>query len=147
VRDGVVVTSVPLAVTENSNGVHEAELEPLAEPGRYEVKLRGKEADRLSAEDGNAAVSAGFRVVGSRGPVELAETTLNLGLLETVADLSGGKVVKVDQTGELTGLFLKEGDAKRELRETPLWDNALVLGLFALLLSVEWVMRRGGGLP
>jgi hypothetical protein len=56
-------------------------------------------------------------------------------------------VVKVDQTGELTGLFLKEGDAKRELRETPLWDNALVLGLFALLLSVEWVMRRGGGLP
>jgi hypothetical protein len=79
--------------------------------------------------------------------VELAETTLNLGLLETVADLSGGKVVKVDQTGELTGLFLKEGDAKRELRETPLWDNALVLGLFALLLSVEWVMRRGGGLP
>jgi hypothetical protein len=147
VRDGVVVTSVPLAVTENSNGLHEAELEPLAEPGRYEVKLRGKEADRLSAEDGNAAVSAGFRVVGSRGPVELAETTLNLGLLETVADLSGGRVVEADQAGELTGLFLKEGDAKRELRETPLWDNALVLGLFALLLSVEWVMRRGGGLP
>jgi hypothetical protein len=56
-------------------------------------------------------------------------------------------VVKADEAGELTGLFLKEGDAKRELRETPLWDNALVLGLFALLLSIEWVMRRGGGLP
>ena len=58
-----------------------------------------------------------------------------------------GKVVKAEQAGELTGLFLKESDAKRELRETPLWDNALVLGLFALLLSTEWVMRRGGGLP
>ena len=26
-------------------------------------------------------------------------------------------------------------------------DNALVLGLFALLLAAEWVIRRGGGLP
>jgi hypothetical protein len=146
-RDGEVVSSVPLAAVAGSNGLHEAELEPLAEPGRYQVRLRGDHADRLSAEEGNATVTAGFRVVGSRGPVELAETTLNRPLLETVAELSGGKVVDAARAGDLAGLFLKEGDTRRELRETPLWDNALVLGLFALLLAAEWVIRRGGGLP
>jgi len=79
--------------------------------------------------------------------VELAETTLNRAMLETVAQLSGGKVVDAAHAGDLAGLFLKEGDARKELRETPLWDNALVLGLFALLLAAEWVIRRGGGLP
>ena len=146
-RNGELISSVPLASVTGSNGLHEAELAPLAEPGRYEVRLRGEQADRLSAEDGNAGVTAGFRVVGSRGPVELAETTLNRPLLETVAQLSGGKVVDAAHAGDLTGLFLKEGDARKELRETPLWDNALVLGLFALLLAAEWVIRRGGGLP
>lgn len=146
-RDGEVVASVPLAAIGGSNGLHEAELPALAGAGRYEVRLRGEAADRLAAEDGSAAVSAGFRVVGSRGPVELAETTLNRPLLETVADLSGGKVVDAADVAGLAGLFLKEGDARRELRETPLWDNALVIGLFALLLAAEWVIRRGGGLP
>jgi hypothetical protein len=146
-RDGEVISSVPLAAVPGSNGLHEAELAPVAAAGRYEVRLSGEQAARLSAEEGNAAVTAGFRVVGSRGPVELAETTLNRPLLETVAGLSGGKVVDAAQAGDLAGLFLKDGDARRELRETPLWDNALVLGLFALLLAAEWVIRRGGGLP
>ena len=146
-RDGEVVASVPLAAVEGSNGLHEAELDPLVDAGRYEVRLLGSEVDRLAAEDGATGVSAGFRVVGSRGPVELSETTLNRGLLETVADLSGGKVVAADDAGELAGLFLKDGNARRELRETPLWDNAWVLGLFAVLLAAEWVTRRGGGLP
>jgi hypothetical protein len=146
-RDGAVVATVAMVPVEGSNGLHQAELDPLENAGRYEVRLSGPEADRLAAEDGNAAVSAGFRVVGSRGPVELAETTLNRPLLETVAQLSGGKVVDPGATASLAELFMKEGDARRELRETPLWDNALVIGLFALLLAAEWVIRRGGGLP
>lgn len=147
VRDGQVISSSPMAGVQGSNGLHEADLPPLAHSGRYEVRLRGKQADRLIAEDSGSGVSAGFRVVGSRGPVELAETTLNLALLDTVADLSGGKVVKADQAGELAGLFLKENNARKEVRETSLWDSAFVLALFALLLTGEWVIRRGGGLP
>lgn len=147
VSDGQVIASVPLAHVAESNGLHEAELAPIARPGRYEVRLRGKQADRLAAEDGSQAVSAGFHVVGSRGPVELAETTLNEPLLDTVAGLSGGRVVKPENAGDLAGLFLKETNARKEMRETSLWDSALVLGLFALILSVEWVIRRGGGLP
>ncbi|WP_035603301.1 hypothetical protein [Haloferula sp. BvORR071] len=146
-RDGQLVSSTAMTAVEGSNGLHEVELPALPHSGRYEVRLRGKEADRLINEDGGTAVSAGFRVVGSRGPVELAETTLNLPLLSTVAELSGGKVVKPENTAELTGLFLKESNAKKEIRETSLWDSGLVLALFAFLVAAEWVIRRGGGLP
>jgi len=146
-RDGEVISSTPLAYVEESNGIHEAELPPIAKAGRYQVRLRGTQADRLTAEDGSNGVSAGFRVVGSRGPVELAETTLNSSLLETVADLSGGKVVTADRAGELSELFLKDTNERHEVRETSLWDSGWVLGLLAMLLGTEWVIRRGGGLP
>ncbi|WP_367872326.1 hypothetical protein [Luteolibacter sp. Populi] len=146
-RDGEMVSSTAINAVEGSNGLHEVELPALPHSGRYEVRLRGTQADRLVSEDGGTAVSAGFRVVGSRGPVELAETTLNLPLLSTVADLSGGRVVKPENAGDLTGLFLKETNAKKEIRETSLWDSWLVLALFAFLLTTEWVIRRGGGLP
>lgn len=146
-RDGQMISSTAMNAIEGSNGLHEVELPALPHSGRYEVRLRGSEAERLSGEDGGSAPSAGFRVVGSRGPIELAETTLNLPLLTTVADLSGGRVVDAANAGDLAGLFLKEGNARKEIRESSLWDNALVLVLFAFLLGAEWVIRRGGGLP
>lgn len=146
-RDGEMVSSTAMNAIEGSNGLHEVELPALPHSGRYEVRLRGPEADRLSGEDGGSTPSAGFRVVGSRGPIELAETTLNLPLLTTVADLSGGRVVDAEHAGDLAGLFLKEGNARKEIRESSLWDNGWVLALFAFLLGAEWVIRRGGGLP
>ncbi len=146
-RDGQMISSTPMTAVEGSNGLHEVELPALPHSGRYEVLLRGPQADRLIGEDGGSTPAAGFRVVGSRGPIELAETTLNLPLLTTVADLSGGKVVDAAHAGDLAGLFLKEGNAKKEIRESTLWDNAFVLALFAFLLAAEWVIRRGGGLP
>ena len=146
-RDGAMISSTPMAAVEGSNGLHEVELPAVAHSGRYEIRLRGKEADRLSAEDGGNGVSAGFRVVGSRGPVELAETTLNLPLLATIAELSGGRVVEPEKAGELASLFMKETNARKEVRETSLWDSGFVLALFAFLLASEWVIRRGGGLP
>ncbi len=145
--DDEVIASVPMTAVEGSNGLFEARLERFQNAGRYQVRVRGERADSLMEEDGVREVSAGFRVVGSRGPVELAETTLNLPLLQTVADLSGGKVVSTYNAGELTELFLTEKDEREEVRETSLWDRSWVLALFALFLSAEWVLRRAGGLP
>lgn len=146
-RDGKVLGTVPLVAVKDSNGLYEARLDRFPAAGKYEVRLRGERADGLIREDGAQSLKAGFRVVGSRGPVELAETTLNLPLLETVAQLSGGKVVAPDRTGELADLFLTDKNAHDEVRETALWDNGWVMALFAGLLAAEWVARRAGGLP
>ncbi len=146
-RDGQKVSTVPMKAVAGSNGLYEAAVDRLADAGRYEVRMQGEKADALVREDGAADLKAGFRVVGSRGPVELAETTLNLPLLETVAELSGGKVVSTENAGLLAGLFLTEKDKHEETREITLWDRPWVLALLALLLGGEWVIRRAGGLP
>ncbi len=146
-RDGAVLANVTMTAVAGSNGLYESELQRFAKAGKYEVRLRGGRADDLIREDGAQELKTGFRVVGSRGPVELAETTLNRPLLESVAQLSGGKVVGPDQTGELAALFLTDKNEREEIRETSLWDSGWVLGLLGILLTSEWVIRRAGGLP
>lgn len=146
-RDGQKVSTVPMKAVAGSNGLYEAAVDRLADSGRYEVRMQGEKADTLVKEDGAAELKAGFRVVGSRGPVELSETTLNLPLLETVAELSGGKVVSTENAGLLAALFLSDKDKHEETREITLWDRPWVLALLALLLGGEWVIRRAGGLP
>jgi hypothetical protein len=146
-RDGQKISTVPMKAVAGSNGLYEAAVDRLADSGRYEVRMQGEKADTLVKEDGAAELKAGFRVVGSRGPVELSETTLNLPLLETVAELSGGKVVSTENAGLLAALFLSDKDKHEETREITLWDRPWVLALLALLLGGEWVIRRAGGLP
>jgi hypothetical protein len=150
VRQGKVVSTMPLVPVEGSDGLYEVRVPPMEKAGRYQVRLKGEQADQLVRQDGASEVIAGFRVVGSRGPIELAETTLNLPLLETIADLSGGKVVDLKDlksVESLAALFLSDTDERLEVRETPLWDNPLVLLLLALPLAAEWILRRAGGLP
>jgi len=140
-REGRVVATVPLERVEDSAGLYEGEAGPFDEAGRYEVRLLGVDG---RADD---AGRPRFRVVGSKGPVELSDTTRNLPLLQTIADLSGGRVVEAAAIDELASLFLGEREDREEIRETSLWDRAWVIGLFALLLGSEWVIRRGAGLP
>jgi hypothetical protein len=145
--DGRSVTKIPMAAIKDSNGLYEGEFKPFTHAGRYQIRITGDEADDLIREDKSDKLITDFRVVGSRGPIELAETTLNLPLLETIAQLSGGKVVMPENTSDLAGLFLTTRDERLETRETPLWDSGWVLALLAIALSAEWMIRRAGGLP
>jgi hypothetical protein len=140
-REGNQVATVPLAPVAGSNGLHEGKAAPISEPGIYQIRISGK------TTGGNDAPTARFRVVGARGPVELADTTMDLPLLESAATASGGKVVKADDAAGLLPLFLSQETNRMEVRETPLWDNALVFGALALILTAEWWLRRSSGLP
>jgi hypothetical protein len=79
--------------------------------------------------------------------VELAETTLDRPLLDEMATAAGGKVVAPAEVASLLPLFLTEAGSREEIRETPLWDNAIVFAVLALLLTSEWWLRRKSGLP
>ncbi|MGJ8695539.1 MAG: hypothetical protein ACSHYF_04425 [Verrucomicrobiaceae bacterium] len=136
--DGNRVATVPLGYREGSNGLHEVLAGPFRTPGSYEVRLVG---DRVKEE-----IVTGFRVVGSLSAVELAETTLNLPLLENIARMSGGRVLGEQDAAGLAELFLTGEDSKEELRETTLWDKWPLLLLLGVLLTSEWVLRRRGGL-
>ncbi len=144
---GEKLTTVRLAYREGSPGLHEGTAGPFPGSGRYEIVLTGKKAESLLKKDGADKVVTGFRIVAARSPVELSETTLNRPLLDTIAELSGGRVVKPEESGQLAGLFLTGDETREELRETRLWDHWLLLVLFCGLLTSEWVIRRGSGLP
>ena len=143
-EQGKVVATVPMTQVEGSEGLYEVSLDNFKDAGRYQVRVIGKEVKSLLTSEGAIEIKTGFRVIGSRGPIELAETTLNLPLMQSIADLSGGRVVTPDKISELKNLFVSEKEDDYETRETSLWDNGW---LFALLLTGEWVARRSGGLP
>lgn len=140
--DGKVVATVPLVAQEGSNGLHEGKLKSLKTPGLFQVRLVGKKAP-----DGKVDLSTNFRVVGTKGQVELADTTLDQSLLDAAAAASGGKVVKPDEMASLLPLFITEGANRTEIRETPLWDNFFIFTALALILTIEWWLRRKTGLP
>ncbi|NNC90623.1 MAG: hypothetical protein HKN82_19370 [Akkermansiaceae bacterium] len=146
-RDGEKLATVPLAFRPGSNGIHESVAGPFPKSGRYEISLVGRKAGRLLKDDGAEKLTVGFRVVGARSPVELSETTLNRPLLDTIAELSAGQVVAPEAAGTLASLFLSGDDTREELRETTLWDHWLLFLLLGALLTSEWVVRRGSGLP
>ena len=146
-RDGEKLATVQMSYLEGSPGLHSAQAGPFSGSGDYQIKLAGKKADDLLETDGEGGVSTAFRVVGAMSPVELSETTLNRPLLDTLAELSGGRVVAPEEAGQLAGLFLTGEETREELRETRLWDHWILLVLFCALLTSEWVIRRGSGLP
>ena len=146
-RDGEKLTTVQMSYLEGSPGLHSAQAGPFSGSGDYQIKLTGKKATDLLETDGEGGVSTAFRVVGAMSPVELSETTLNRPLLNTLAELSGGRVVTPDEAGQLAGLFLTGEETREELRETRLWDHWILLVLFCALLTSEWGIRRGSGLP
>jgi len=142
-RGTEVIQTLEMVGVEGSNGFYEGRASKMAEAGRYEVRLKGAALGGLT----DAEVSTGIRVVGSRGPVELSDTSLNLPLLETMADLSGARVVRADQVEDLVGLFQRDAEEREEVRETPLWNHWVVLSVFFVLLASEWGLRRSSGLP
>lgn len=146
-RDGKVIATIPLAPVEGSNGLHEGKAAPIRSPGMHAVRILGQQAEKLLAADGKDALATGFRVVGARGPIELAETTPDRPLMEQAAAASGGRVAGPGEIASLLPLFLTEGADREEIRETPLWDNALVFAALALVLTSEWWLRRTSGLP
>ena len=146
-RDGEKLTTVQMSYVEGSPGLHKAQAGPFPGSGDYQIRLEGKKASDLLEGEGAGGVSTAFRVVGAMSPVELSETTLNRPLLDTLAELSGGRVVAPEDAGQLAGLFLTGEETREELRETRLWDHWALLVLFCALLTSEWVIRRGSGLP
>lgn len=143
-RDEKVVATVRLSPEKDSNGLHQGMVGPFDQPGLYQVRLVSAEVERLSPEQ---EVTTGFRVVGSRGPIELADTTLNLPLLQTLAELSGGQVVTPADIATLPSLFLGSDHEREEVRETSLWSQWPVLLFLFVLLTTEWILRRSAGLP
>lgn len=110
-------------------------------PGDYALQLA---AHRGGTKAGEAAT----RFVVYEPNVEWEEPLADPEALREVATLSGGMYVPSDRmAGLLEELSASEvSDTVTFQRRVGLWDNRLLLAVFAGLLSAEWALRKHWGL-
>ena len=120
--------------------MYEAVLPPLADPGRYDVKLARK--DGAPGEP----VETAFLVVTAERPVELGDVVATRTTLDALARWTGGRVVGPAHAADLWNAFGEGRQTVAERRERPLWDTPWLYLLIVGLLTAEWILRKRGGL-
>jgi hypothetical protein len=67
-------------------------------------------------------------------------------VLVRIAEATGGRVVELDQLKREFGAIRDRSARIPDDISEPLWDSRLVFMLFVLLISAEWILRKGFGL-
>jgi uncharacterized membrane protein len=124
----------------------ELELTPVPDqPGLYSgVHYAGAEGSyQLKAlnDDVEAANVVGFSVVNV--PLESLETAVDVELARQMAELSGGKVVGLNDLQALPEEFGYPKKLTTTIRkEQAIWDAPFLFVLFVLFVGLEWYLRR-----
>jgi hypothetical protein len=120
------------------DGAVRVEFPPPA-PGAWKLKATASLGDK---ELGSADDAVAVRAVGP----ELADAWVRPGLLEQLAEATGGRAFKLPSDGlpEVPLLDPPVVEVGRS-RDEPLWDRWYYLVLLVGLLGAEWVLRRRFG--
>jgi uncharacterized membrane protein len=128
-----------LPAQEIETGVHAAEHQPQG-GGVYEIKCSARTDGKKAGED---TVLADVDRLGE----ELQRTAVDNGLLSALAKRSGGQTIALGDSdwGDAVGLGAEAAFEIVGRQVARIWDNAMVLSVLALLLSLEWFLRRRWG--
>ena len=113
-----------------------------AEAGDYWVEVNA------SRDGQSVGLPARARFLIDARDLELDDPAADPGLLEQIAQLSGGARFAPEQFGEAIEQLAAVPSATGLSQATviDLWDNWYVLGLFVALVSLEWFLRKRLGL-
>lgn len=136
-EDGERVARAPLSPDAVEGGRFTAELDAGVAPGVYRV---GVEIEGVSESDLLATTLVTVRGT-DQASGELADVTLNLELLETLAKTTGGQVLAEQDAGQLVRLLDDLSSSTVQEQVTALWQGwpwfAAVVGLLALELALR----------
>lgn len=142
---------VTLQAKEHQKSVLEGRVRDLP-PGQYRVELDIPELrDKLLArDDGHEPGLAAFTVVGGESG-EMLDLSVNWELLGALAQESHGELFDIDHAGELVDRLARKITRREVYEKRQVWrDVPLVwwlLAVFLALLTTEWILRKGAGLP
>ena len=145
-RDDKVITRVALQHRPDSNGMYEATLEPIPTIGMYTVTLECKDAEKRLGKDYPQGLSTQFSVITARRPAEFVHATADWKAPRTMARLSGGRAVPPSRALTLWNGFGEGSGLVQDRIETNLWDSPWLFLVVLLCLTVEWLIRKRGGL-
>ncbi len=110
-------------------------------PHEYRLKLAVAGADL-----GPREVAADL-FVHPKPSLELSDLRSNLELLQQLATATGGKLLRLDEAGQVLELLRPSGQTAVTTSERPLWNHWIMLLAFFALLTAEWALRKFNGLP
>ena len=138
------------AVDDSGAGPQRVTLRPdVKNPGMYEGYFSPPRSGcyRMEANSGDRSLSNSteFQVTDIRP--EMANTDMQIEGLRRIADLSGGKCLRILELQKLPSLLNREPDRTTVRTDVPLWNNALAAFLLVFLMGLEWIVRRRYDLP
>jgi len=77
---------------------------------------------------------------------EFSNAELNLPLLKTLAEVSGGKYYAMEEAAQLVNQIPLVESATSKITDVDIWDMPLIFGAVIALLGFEWFLRKRGGL-
>jgi len=120
-------------------------------PGRYAVELEVPEwSDQLQGPPGPDGRALTLRCPFEVAPPdneELVDLAANLPLLDDLAQAGNGKVYGIENAKELLETLAAQSATREYFIEHPLRQSWWAFGLFLILLSLEWILRKWAGLP
>lgn len=118
----------------------EADLTQLP-PGNFQITLES-EALTNPAETPETTL-----IVREELSEELLDISASRTLLEEMAAVTGGKFYLLDQLDDLQSQFVDSQEETSVREEIPLWSHWIVLLLFSVVATTEWLIRKINGLP
>ena len=140
------IARVSLQHRPDSNGMYEATLDPLPEPGLYTVTLESKTAENRLGPDFPKNLSTRFSVVTARRPAEFVHATADWTVPRTMARLTGGQALPPSRATTLWDQFGEGSGIVMDRIETNLWDSPWLFLAVVFFLTAEWLLRKRGGL-
>lgn len=108
-------------------------------PGSYTVRC-----ENIPPRAGERPASVAFRV--EPADLEARQPQADHDLLERLAADTGGQVIELDRLTKVIETIPDRSVRTPDDVTEPLWDSRLALIIFAALLTVEWSLRKAGGM-
>ena len=77
---------------------------------------------------------------------EFSNAELNVALLKTLAEVSGGKYYAMEEAAQLVNQIPLVESATSKITDVDIWDIPLIFGAVIVLLGFEWFLRKRSGL-
>ncbi len=107
--------------------------------GEYTVTATGTlDGERLGEQQGLFDVKTSY--------AEFSNAALNVPLLKTLAEGSGGKYYSIEEVSQLVNQIPLVESATSTIKDVDIWDMPLIFGLLIAMLGFEWFLRKRGGL-
>jgi uncharacterized membrane protein len=130
--------TVPLAERLDAPGTYEGTFTP-AQPGKHGVVLEGTRAD------GETQAPVASALLVESDTREARNARFDPALLQSMAQITGGRYFPLAELQEVAKAITAADREHVSVERVPLWHHPAFYALLALLLCLEWTLRRRWG--